>query len=266
MTDRQNRLLAAGEPPPATVYNEGGRSPFLLVADHAGNAIPTALHSLGLPESERGRHIAWDIGIADVSRMLADNLDATLIQQNYSRLVIDCNRPPGTVESIMAVSESTPVPGNANLSEADIALREREIFWPYHAAIDAELKRRRLAGRPVALVAMHSFTPAYKGVQRTWQAGVLYNRDLRFARVLLPLLQSALGEAVGNNEPYSIDDATDYTIPVHGERGGLHHIGIELRQDLIADERGQRAWATLLAEWLPQAYRNLLAIGASGPG
>ncbi len=259
MNEMPKNLLAADDPAPLTVYNAGGRSPFLLVADHAGNAMPRALGRLGVPEAECERHIAWDIGIAGLGRFLADALDAALIQQSYSRLVIDCNRPPGSAASIPEISELTPIPGNVALSEANKAARAREIFRPYHERIEAELERRRQAGRPAVLIALHSFTPVFKGVARPWHAALLYNRDPRFAHRLLALLNEEPGLIVGDNEPYSVSDATDYTIPVHGERRGLPHALIEIRQDLIAEENGQRAWALLLARVLPQAYLGLAA-------
>src|SRR5271167_4362564 len=170
MSEMPESLLAADEPAPVTLTNAAGRSPFLLVADHAGNAMPRALGRLGLAEAECQRHIAWDIGIAGVGRILADALGAMLIQQNYSRLVIDCNRPPGSPASIPDISELTPIPGNAALSEAAKTARAREIFWPYHRRIESELELRRQSGRPAALIALHSFTPAFKGVERTWHA------------------------------------------------------------------------------------------------
>ena len=252
-------LLAADEPAPVTVYNADGRSPFLIVADHAGNAMPRALGRLGVSEAECQRHIAWDIGIAAVSRVIADALDATLIQQNYSRLVIDCNRTPGSETSMPEIGELTPVPGNVVVSERDKSARVREIFKPYHDRIEADLDRRRLAGRPAALIAMHSFTPVFMGVARPWHAGVLYNRDPRFAHLLMARLKREAGLVVGDNEPYSVTDASDYTIPVHGERRGLHHVAIEVRQDLIADAQGQQAWGARLARLLPQVYRELVA-------
>jgi predicted N-formylglutamate amidohydrolase len=257
MTIVPKGLLAADESPPVTVYNGTGSSPFLLVADHAGNVMPRALGRLGLAVAECQRHIAWDIGIAGVGRLLADALDATLIQQNYSRLVIDCNRPPGAATSIAEISELTPIPGNAGLSKADKDARAREIFWPYHERITAELDERRKAGRAVALVSLHSFTPVFKGVARPWHAAVLYNRDRRFAHSLMALLNDEKEFTVGENVPYSVTDATDYTIPVHAERLALHHVLIEIRQDLIAEENGQRAWALRLARLLPQAYLAL---------
>jgi len=253
----RSQLLAAEDPPPVAVYNAGGRSPFLLVADHAGNIFPRALGRLGISEVEAERHIALDIGIAGVAQILADALGATLIRQNYSRLVIDCNRPPGAATSIPEVSELTPIPGNAGLSAAGRAAREREIFRPYHDAIAAELDRRRAAHAPSALIALHSFTPVFKGDARPWHAALLYHRDPLLARALLALLRDESGLHVGDNEPYFVSDATDYTIPVHGERRNIPHALIEIRQDLIAEGKGQREWAQRLARALPASYAKL---------
>ena len=258
MHDIRKTLLAADEPYPVTVHNENGRSPLLIVADHAGNLFPRALGRLGVSDAECERYIAWDIGIAGMCRVVADMLDATLVQQNYSRLVIDCNRTPGTETSMPEVSELTPVPGNIGLGEGQKAARVVEIFRPYHDRIESELERRRLAGQPVALIAMHSFTPVFKGVTRPWHAGVLYNRDPRFAHLLMAMLKRDDGLVVGDNEPYSVTDDSDYTIPVHGERRGLHHVAIEIRQDLIAQGDGQREWGERLARLLPQVYRELV--------
>ena len=161
MNEMPESLLAADEPAPVTVHNANGRSLFLIVADHAGNSMPRALRRLGVPETESERHIAWDIGIAAASRLVADALDATLVQQNYSRLVIDCNRTPGSETSIPEISELTQVPGNIGLTEDQKAARLRAIFRPYHDQIESEIDRRRQARRPAALIAMHSFTPVY---------------------------------------------------------------------------------------------------------
>ncbi len=259
MKEPAKHLLAPGEPSPVTVYNPNGGSPFLLVADHAGNVIPRALGQLGVDPQELRRHIAWDIGIAGVSRILADALGAVLIQQTYSRLVIDCNRPPRMPSSTPDVSELTRIPGNAGLSDADKAQRAKEIFSPYHERIDAEIKRRSRVRMPTVLISLHSFTPTFKGVARPWHVALLYNRDPRLSRHLLAMLRTEKGLVVGNNEPYVVSDATDYTIPVHGERLGLPHALIEIRQDLIAEERGQHTWALRLARLLPPAYAAIRA-------
>lgn len=246
-------LLAADDVPPVSVRNAAGGPAFLIVADHAGNTFPRSVDALGLDAADRERHIAWDIGIAGVCRSLADLLHTTLIQQNYSRLVIDCNRPPGTPQSIPEASDGTPVPGNRALHAAARRAREAEIFHPYHACIAAELGRRRAARQPVALIAMHSFTPVFGGVQRPWHVGVLHHRDSRLARAVLAQLRRTGDLTVGDNEPYDVGDATDWTIPVHGERRGILHVGLEIRQDLIARPRDQAAWGARIAAMLPPA-------------
>jgi predicted N-formylglutamate amidohydrolase len=166
---------------------------------------------------------------------------------------------PGSQTSIVEVSERTTVPGNIGLGKTEMEARIREIFRPYHDTIAAELERRRHAGLATALIAMHSFTPVFKGVARPWHVGVLYNRDPGFAHILMDLLRREEGLVVGDNEPYSVTDATDYTISVHGEQRRLHSVAIEIRQDLIADEAGQLGWAGLLARLVPQAYQRLVA-------
>jgi predicted N-formylglutamate amidohydrolase len=260
MDDVPTRLLAPDEPQPVTQINEGGGSPLVIVADHAGNYLPRRLQNLGLGEADLERHIAWDIGVGAVCRLIGDKLDAVVIRQNYSRLAIDCNRMPGSETSIVEVSERTTVPGNIGLGKAQIEARIREIFQPYHDRIAGELERRRRAGLATALIAMHSFTPVFKRVARPWHVGVLYNRDPRLAHILMDLLRREQGLVVGDNEPYSVTDASDYTIPVHGEQRRLHHVAIEIRQDLIGDEAGQIRWAALFARLLPQAYQRLLTI------
>jgi predicted N-formylglutamate amidohydrolase len=259
MSARPDKLLAADEPAPVSIYNAGGQSPFLLVGDHAGNLIPRALGRLGVAEAELQRHIAWDIGIAALGRLLADALDATFIRQNYSRLVIDCNRSLDVASSIPDIGERTLIPGNIDMSEANRAARATEIFWPYHNRIEAELDRRLRAGRAAALIPLHSFTPVFKDVARRWHIAVLYNRDPRFAQRLKALLDAERELVVGDNEPYTVNDATDFTVPAHAERCGLHHVLIEIRQDLIANQDGQQQWAARLARLLPLAYQQLLA-------
>ena len=247
------RLLAADEPPPFTVERERGRSPFVLICDHAGRRIPRKLGTLGVADDELQRHIAWDIGARGTAAHMADMLDAVLIAQTYSRLVIDCNRPPGAPTSITPRSERTDIPGNQDLSPEDAAARADEIFAPYHARITAELDRRRALAELTVLVSMHSFTPVFHEVARLWHVGMLYNRDARVAHVLLELIRAEGEWVVGDNEPYSVSDGTDYAIPVHGERRGLPHVEIEVRQDLIADAAGRREWAARLSGWLSRA-------------
>lgn len=174
-------------------------------------------------------------------------LDATAVLQTYSRLVIDCNRSPGHPTSIPQVSELTAIPGNAALSDLERATRRAAIFDPYHAAIAARLDARAAAGRRTVLIAMHSFTPVFKGVARRVEVGVLYRHETALSRIMLELLRAEGGAIVGANEPYAIAGDSDYTIPAHGEARGLDHVEIEIRQDLIADGAGQAAWARRMA-------------------
>jgi predicted N-formylglutamate amidohydrolase len=244
------QLLAADEPPAFRVERPEGKSPFFLTCDHASARIPRNLGSLGLSTEDLGRHIAWDIGAAAVAVKLAAQLDAFAILQNYSRLVIDSNRRPGNAQSILKLSEATPIRGNEGITAEDAAVREREIFHPYHDRIRTELDARLARQQPTILVSVHSFTPRYHGQERPWHAGVLYNRDARLATELLRHLRADPALVIGDNEPYAASDSTDYTIPEHGERRGLPHVGIELRQDLVTAEAGQSEWAERLARAL----------------
>jgi predicted N-formylglutamate amidohydrolase len=244
-------LLVAGEPSPVWTQRLDGASPLVLVADHAGCAVPHRLGALGLVEAELRRHIGWDIGSAEVALRLSAMLKAALLMQRYSRLVIDCNRPLHSAESIVTVSDGTVIPGNASVTSTDAEQRAREIFRPYHAAIAALLDERRQQRHPTALIAIHSFTPIWDGRRRPWQVGVLYNRDPRLALALGRALEAEGGLNVGYNEPYDLSDQTDWTIPEHGERRGLPHVELEIRQDLIADSAGQQQWAARLARLLP---------------
>ena len=251
-------LLAADEPAAFRVEREHGRSPFLLTCDHAGALVPRRLNSLGVSTEDLQRHIAWDIGAGAVAGKLAARLDAFLILQTYSRLVIDCNRPPGTAESIVRLSETTRIPGNQSVSAVDALAREREVFRPYHDRIRTELDTRKAQHRCTILIAMHSFVPSFHGYQRPWHAGLLYNRDRRLADVLLHFLREDPNLIIGANQPYSVDDETDYTIPEYGERRGLLHVGIELRQDLIAERAAQDEWAERLGRALAYASAALI--------
>jgi predicted N-formylglutamate amidohydrolase len=215
------------------------------------------LGSLGLDDTQLASHIAWDIGAAGVARRLSTALDAALLLQSYSRLVIDCNRPPGSATSIPTRSEYIQIAANEGLTTADASARVAEIFTPYHAAIGGALEQRRVAGTRTLLVCIHSFTPVYLGKTRPWKIGLMYRKDLRLGRALLDLLRQDDSLHAGDNEPYAISDDTDYTIPVHGEARGLPHVGIEIRQDLIADMHGQQEWATRLAHLLPAAGKGL---------
>lgn len=257
-----HRLLAEDEPHPVHEERPDGRSNFVFLVDHASRRIPRRLNNLGVAPPELERHIAWDIGALAVARQVAATLDAPLVAQNYSRLVIDCNRDPRVPTSIPVIGEYTEIPGNVGLGEAELAARRREIFEPYHARIQALIEERLAAGRPTILVAQHSMTNVFKGNHRAMHAAVLYNRDRRFAGLVLDALRREPGLTIGDNEPYFVSDDTDYTVPVHGERRGLPHVEIEIRQDLIRDEAGQSEWARRMTRILLDAERNFYGASA----
>ena len=236
-------------PPAVEVINPGGTSPIVLTCEHASNFIPHSYGGLGLAESEFTRHIAWDIGAAQVARHLATMIDAPLFLSGYSRLLIDCNRPLGSPTSIPVISESTVIPGNENLASEEAERRARLYYWPFQTAVGAHLDQRQSSGRPAIVLGIHSFTPVFKGFVRPWHAGILFRKSERFGHALVEALQ-APGLSVAANEPYTIDDEGDYTVPVHGERRGLDAALVEIRQDLIAGSQGAHHWALRLADAL----------------
>jgi predicted N-formylglutamate amidohydrolase len=255
-------LLAADEPPAFLEIPSRGQSAFIIVADHAGARIPRRLAYLGLPATELVRHIAWDIGALGVARRVAAAVDAPLVAQNYSRLVIDCNRDPQVATSIPHISETSEIPGNMNLSSAEIAARRAEIFDPYHRRIRELIDERMAAEKPTILVAQHTMTDVYKGVRRNMHAAILYNRDRRFAGIVLEMLRREADLIIADNEPYFVSDETDYTIPHHAEARFLPYVEIEIRQDLVSDDAGQVEWAARISRALTDAEQEFTASSA----
>jgi len=249
-----DRLLEPDEPSPVREYRREGRSPFVLVVDHAGRRIPKRLGNLGLPPSELERHTASDIGAIGVAMKVSAILDAALIAQEYSRLVIDCNRTPGSETSIPRMAETLEVPGNLGLSEEAMAARREEIFEPYHARLRALLSERQAAGRPTILVTQHTMTPILKGAKREMHAAVLYEHDRRFAAIVLEILRRNEKLIIAENEPYLVQ-LTHYTVPHHAEARQLPYVELEIRQDLVTDEAGQAEWAHRIAGALQEAER-----------
>jgi len=251
-------LLAADDPPPVQVINPQGRSPFLLIGDHAGNRVPAALQPFGLSAEEMRRHIAWDRGTADLGEALSGALDAMFFRQTYSRLVIDCNRDPDAADAMPAISDGSVIPANGSLSAAERMGRVAAIHAPYQSAIGAELARRDVLGRATTLVSLHSFTPVMNGVTRPWHVGVLYSEgDTRFSTKLLDLLREEDDLCVGDNKPYAMD-ATDFTVPRHAFRSQRRYAEIEIRQDLLSTHMDVRAWATTIANHLTQVDADLV--------
>jgi predicted N-formylglutamate amidohydrolase len=247
-------LLAPGEPPAAELLNPEGAGPFIFACEHASRRLPAALGDLGLAAADRDSHIAWDPGARAVALRLGEVFDAPVLAQRYSRLVIDCNRPPGAPGSIVTESEARPVPGNAALSEHDQRLRAETVYAPFHAALEA-LIARRLAQRPQPiLISVHSFTPVYRGVARDVELGILHDdADPRLADRLLARAAAITDLRVERNAPYGPRDGVMHTLQRHGVANGLLNAMFEIRNDLLHDEGSAARVADGLAELLRAA-------------
>lgn len=236
------------------VNNAEGTSPFVLVCDHACNHIPPAYGTLGLSPAQRLMHIAWDPGALAVARRLSDDLDAVLVYSNISRLVVDCNRAPDAPDLIPALSERTPIPGNAAVDAEERARRLAAYHAPFHQAIETILDKRRAAGRQAILVTVHSFTPVYKDVPRPWPIGLIHGRDKSLTTELFNALKTEdPGLNLGWNEPYAARNGVTYTLEHHGDDRGLPATMIEIRNDEILEPEGVRNWADRLARCLQLA-------------
>ena len=236
--------LLDGEEGPVILVNEAGASPYVLICEHAANRLPKQLGTLGLPRAELTRHIAWDIGAERVARRLSRLLDAALVLQRYSRLAYDCNRPPESPGAMPAVSETTRIPGNEKLTAGDRLARIAAIYRPFHEGVAQVLDRRAADRKDTIVVSIHSFTPIYKGKARAVELGILYDRDSGLAG---RLIKSFPNIDVRLNEPYGPKDGVLHTLNLHAAPRGLRHAMIEIRNDLIATERGQDEWAQRLS-------------------
>jgi predicted N-formylglutamate amidohydrolase len=254
----------SADPPPVEFANPQGRTPVLLVCDHASRAVPRALDGLGLAPEHLARHIGWDIGAAAVTRRLAQLLDAPAVLAGYSRLVVDCNRDPDDPTSMPEASDGVMVPGNRGLSPEARAARIAAIFAPYHEAVAAELDAIARRGASPAVLSVHSFTPVMKGAARPWHVGVLWDDDPRIALPLLAALRADPALVVGDNQPYSAREPAGYTMRHHALRRGIPHVAVELRQDVVAAAAGAEAWATRLAAALRPILVELARAGAPG--
>ncbi len=248
-------LLNEDEARPYHVHPAVTDSPFIMISDHAGRMVPERLGDLGLPRDEWDRHIAYDIGIRGVGRHLQQALGCLLVEQVYSRLVIDCNRAAGHPTSIPPVSDGAPVQGNQGLSAAERKRREDAILHAYHDEIERHLSRRNLD--ETLFVSLHSFTPAMQnGEARPWHIGLLHDHDPHSARLMRELLEDKGDLCVGDNQPYVLNVHSEYSVPYHAGRRNLPALEIEIRQDLISDEAGQRLWAERLARLLPRLWER----------
>jgi len=246
-----NRRTAMTDLPYRRV-NEDGPAPIIIICDHASNRVPAAYGSLGLPQAAFERHIAWDIGAAAISEILARRLGAPAILSEVSRLLIDCNRnfeDPGLAP---AISDGTEVPANRDLPRAERERRWRAYHQPYHQTVADTIERKLAAGQQPIVLSIHSMTPALKGVARPWQIAICWAEDRRLSSPMLAALRARPGIVVGDNEPYLLDPREDYSVPIHAMRRGLKHLQVEFRQDEVAAPAGQQRWAGLFSDCLEE--------------
>jgi predicted N-formylglutamate amidohydrolase len=245
-------LIGPDDPPPVEWVNRDNQSPVLLVCEHAGQAVPARLNGLGLPPGAIDRHIGWDIGAEPLARRIAELLAAPLVLQRYSRLVVDCNRPPSSDGFIPLVSDQCVIPGNQHLGPQELLDRKRGIFDPLDVAITQGFASAPRKGA----FAIHTFTRQMQGGdRREWDAGFLCRRDLAAANTLMTSIARARPDLVmAVNEPYQIDDVGDWFIPVHAEARGMRHTLIEVCNDQVQTDAQIEHWALLIAD----AIRDVL--------
>jgi predicted N-formylglutamate amidohydrolase len=253
-------LLADDEPVPFVVRNGESRVPALLVCDHASRRFPRALGTMGLDPFARRCHLAVDIGAGALTNRIAEALGVTAVLCEYSRLIVDCNRQLMDPGAFLEFGDGVVVPGNRNLHKEDKARRAEAIYWPYHSAIDAQIKRLGNAGVTPVFVSIHSFTPVMNGETRTWEMGVLWDEDRPTAELFVNGLREA-GYLVGDNEPYSGKAPQDFTIDHHAEGSGMPHVGIEIRQDLIHHDDGVERIAGVLGKVVADAAARAELVG-----
>lgn len=230
-----------------------GAGQFILICDHASNHIPAELNGLGLAPLELARHIAWDIGARGVTAELSTIFDATAVLSTTSRLVVDCNRHLDAADLIPESSDGTRIPGNTDLTEEARATRVERWFHPYHAAIESLITGRIAQGSFPAVISIHSMTANLAGSARPWQIALSSSGDRSLADPMLSALRRAGDIVVGDNQPYDLDPAVDFSVPFHAIRRKLRHLQVEFRQDEVAESSLQILWAKRFASALTDA-------------
>ncbi|TDK38906.1 N-formylglutamate amidohydrolase [Rhizobium deserti] len=254
----QSDFFTEAEGEPVAVENPHGLSDVLLICEHASSRLPQRYSDLGLSQDARSSHIAWDPGALAVAQLMSESLDAVLIYQRFSRLIYDCNRPPDSPAAMRDVSEIFRIPGNENLSDAERSRRTTALYMPFHGRIREEIASRRDSGRQTVLVTVHSFTPVYFGKERRTEIGILHDADSRLADRMLDVASGTAAFRVERNEPYGPADGVTHTLEVHALPAGLLNVMIEIRNNLVEDETGQRVVAGFLTGLLRESLAKIL--------
>ena len=250
MLDAHYPLIGPGDSPPFMTYNDNGKAPVLLVADHSSPFFPAGLKQLGVADSVLGKHVTWDIGSDKLTRFLADRLDSPAVLAGFSRLIVDPNRKLDAPTAFTPLSDGISIPGNIGLDDKHKALRVQSFFKPYHDAISDKLNAFKQQGIVPAMLSVHTFTPVLDGIVRPWHIGIMWDKDPRIAQPLIEHFKQLEEICIGDNKPYSGRHPNDFTIDHHAEPAGLPYIGIEVRQDLVNTTPGARKWAGILATGL----------------
>jgi predicted N-formylglutamate amidohydrolase len=245
----------------ATVDRRGGGGSFLIVCDHASNHLPAEFGGLGLGAADLVRHIAWDPGALGVASRMSEKLDVPLVRSLASRLLIDCNRPLDAPDLIASVSETTPIPGNQNLTPDEKFARIARFYDPFHDLIEDVLRPRLFRGQRPGFIAVHSFNPVYRGIDRPWEVGIIHDDDSAWALGMVEHIRSATNLTVGVNEPYAPKDRVYFTLERHARSRSLPAVMIEVRNDEITTAKQQAWWGDLLADAAQAAFGRLHATG-----
>jgi predicted N-formylglutamate amidohydrolase len=238
------------------VERPDGRSPFLVICEHASRALPERFGDLGLSRDALASHIAWDPGALAVARHISASLDATLIHQRFSRLIYDCNRPPDSSGAMPEVSEIYTIPGNQRLGAVERRARTEALYVPFHDRIRALLADRAARGQATVIVTIHSFTPVYMGRPRAVELGILHDEDRWLADRMLAAAADRPLYRIERNEPYGPEDGVTHTLRLHGVANDLHNVMIEVRNDLIGDEVSQGVVADYLTGLLLRSLED----------
>ena len=250
---KQYQLMAKNEGPAAELINPAGKSPVILVCEHASNFIPAALNNLGLEDEQLSSHVVWDPGALNVAKSMSKLLDARLVASRVSRLVYDCNRPPHSASATPGMSETTLVPGNLDLDDNEVSSRVDEVYAPFRRLLTETVNRamadaRQKVSPPPVIVTVHSFTPVYFGKTRTAEVGLLSDTDKRLAKSMLSLAPRYCRHRVEPDVPYSASDGMTHTLKQHAVPNKLLNVMIEIRNDLIANSQDAAAMAANLSE------------------
>ena len=224
--------------------NTNSDTKLLIIAEHAGNLIPSEFDNLGLNDDDRRRHISYDIGVFEICRILSETTKEHIIMSRYSRLLVDLNRGINSPDCIRHLSDGTIIPRNKSLEEKDKIFRLKQFYHPFHKRLFEIILTKKIE----IIISIHSFTPKLfvENVPRPWHCGILYDCSENLGKHCIDFLKQKYKLMVGDNEPYGVNNSSDYIISKFGDKQSIPAIIIEIRQDLISDFKGQKKWSNIV--------------------